>query len=84
MICKTLTEFKSSGGPVADEVVPESNGQEKDDTKIASRDYAYYRWRTLQCLRLKLDDTSAKAADFASVMAIVFLIKNEVRMNDRL
>ena len=78
MMAKTLTEFRSAGGPIADDILPTPAGHDEEDTKVCTTDYAYYKWRTISCLREKLDSESLEEADVACAMAIVFLIKNEV------
>ena len=78
MMAKTLTDFRSAGGPIADDILPTPAGHDEEDTKVCTTDYAYYKWRTISCLREKLDSKSLEEADVACAMAIVFLIKNEV------
>ena len=76
MMAKTLTEFRCGGGLLANDLIPGESFEET--TQLAAADFSYYKMRTMQCLQVCLHDQTRVQLQTAAVLAIVFMIKDEV------
>ncbi len=77
MMAKTLTEFQCGGGILSNDLIP-GNMNDEENTQLSVADFSYYKMRTMQCLQECLDAQKRVQIQTAAVLAIVFVIKNEV------
>lgn len=76
MMTKTLTEFSGVGGCLSTDLIPRAHDKESLSAKV---DFAFFKVQTLNWLRRCLDKEAKTGIEPATMFAILFLIKNEVR-----